>query len=525
MSYKRLMNRLFKRRNQAKQQETDIDLIPIYKRLDDNLAFLKKTFGNSMDLAIYHAQIGKPSVKLAVIYLESMVEDQSINRLMTDIYNQDNGEGFTSKEHTFDWLKEKVVSVGEAERLSNLDDICSKVTYGHVVVLMDGVTHAISGDTSAPPHRSISEPTTQRVTQGPKEGFTEDIATNLSLVRRRIPSTNLRFDEMKVGRITRTRVAVTYVDGIVNPQLVAGVKRRLQNINTDSVLDTRDIGDWIEDNKFSVFQTMLYYERPDTVAAKILEGRVAILVEGTPFVLILPVTALETVQAPEDYYLRYDIATFLRAIRFIAFFLALLSPSIYVALATFHQDMLPTDIALNIVSQREGVPFPIFVEALLMELTFEVLREAGVRAPRILGVSITIVGAVIIGQTAVDAGVVTPIKVIIVSVTGIASFVAPEFSISVSARLLRFAFLILASTYGFFGIGIAFIIMVFHVQSLRSFGVPYLAPLSPFIGSDLKDVIFRVPHWAMTKRPAYLQSMMPRRIRFQTSQGKVRYDD
>lgn len=522
MSYKRLMNRLFKRRNQAEQQEEDIDLIPIYKRLDDNLAFLKKTFGNAMDLAIYHAQIGKPSVKLAVIYLESMVEEQSINRLMTDIYNQDTGEGFTSKKDTFDWLKEKVVSVGEAERLSSLDDVCSKVVYGYVVVLMDGVTHAISGDTSAPPHRSISEATTQQVTQGPKESFTENIATNLSLIRRRIPSTNLWFDEMKVGR---SRVAVAYVDGIVNPQMVAEVKRRLQNINTDSVMDTASIGEWIEDNKFSVFQTMLHYERPDTVAASILEGRVAILVNGTPFVLTLPITGLQMVQAPEDYYLRYDIATFTRGIRFIAFFLALLSPSIYVALGSFHQDMLPTNLALNMASQREEIPFPIFMEALLMEFTFEVIREAGVRAPRILGVSITIVGAVIIGQTAVEAGVITPISVIIVSVTGIASFVAPEFSISVSARLLRFVFLISASAYGFLGIGIAFIIMVFHLQSLRSFGVPYLAPLSPFIGSDLKDMIFRVPHWAMTKRPAYLQSVMPRRIRFQTSQGKVRYDD
>src|SRR5699024_2094647 len=169
----------------------------------------------------------------------------------------------------------------------------------------------------------------------------------------------------------------------------------MQNINTDSLIDTAEIGDWMEDNKFSVFETMLLYERPDTVAAKILEGRVAILVDGTPFVLILPITALQMVQAPEDYYLRYDIATFTRAIRFIAFFLALLSPSIYVALGSFHQDMLPTNLALNIASQREEVPFPLFMEALLMEFTFEVLREAGVRAPRILGVSITIVGAVI----------------------------------------------------------------------------------------------------------------------------------
>jgi len=279
------------------------------------------------------------------------------------------------------------------------------------------------------------------------------------------------------------------------------VKKRLKGIDIDSIIESGYIEQLIEDQPYSVFPTMYHTERPDSVAGNILEGRIAILVDGTPFVLLAPAVFIQFFQAVEDYYVRFDIATALRFLRILMFFISMVAPAIYIAATTFHQEMIPTGLLIVIAAQRETVPFPAFIEALIMEVTFEILREAGVRMPRAVGNAISIVGALVIGQAAVQAGIVSPAMVIIVSITAIASFATPSVAMAISARLIRFVFMAAAAAFGFYGISAVMVILVIHLCSLRSFGVPYMFPLAPITAANLGDTFVRGPLWALRDRP------------------------
>lgn len=249
---------------------------------------------------------------------------------------------------------------------------------------------------------------------------------------------------------------------------------------------------------------MVDTERPDVVAGNILEGRVGILVNGTPFALIAPTQFIQFFQSAEDYYMRYDISSFLRLLRFSVFIISLIAPSTYIALTTFHQAMIPTTLLFGIAAQREGVPFPALAEAMIMEFTFEILREAGIRMPRAVGVTVSIVGALVLGQAAVQAGLVSPVMVIVVGITAVASFAVPSFAVATSARLLRFPLMLISSIFGFYGLTLALIVIVAHLTSLRSFGYPYLSPFAPLQVQDLKDSLFRFPITQLLKRPEKL---------------------
>ncbi|MET3942300.1 hypothetical protein ABIC22_005112 [Paenibacillus sp. PvP094] len=304
-----------------------------------------------------------------------------------------------------------------------------------------------------------------------------------------------------IGDYTQTSVAVAYIQGIAKPEVVAEVTKRLSSIRTDSILESGYIEEFIQDAPITPFPTLINTERPDTVAGSLLDGQVAILVDGTPFVLIGPVTFFNFFQTTEDYYQRYDISTFLRAIRLLSFLVSLLLPSTFIALTTFQQEMIPTTLLISLAAQREGVPFPALLEALLMEITFEVIREAGVRMPRAIGPAISIVGALVIGQAAVEAGLVSGAMVIVVSFTAISNFVIPYFSMATAVRLMRFPFMLLAGTLGLFGILVGAVPLLVHLISLKSLGADYMMPFSPFYKSNMKDLIMRVPWWAMKTRP------------------------
>jgi spore germination protein KA len=295
-----------------------------------------------------------------------------------------------------------------------------------------------------------------------------------------------------------------YIKGIANEDILGEVRRRLDGIRIDGILESGYIEDLIQDEVWTPFPTVYNSERPDVIAGGLLEGRVAILVEGTPFVLMVPVVLDSFLQSAEDYYQRYDFATFIRMLRFVSFLIALLFPSLYVAVVTYHQEVLPTSLMLNLAAQRENVPFPPIVEAFVMEVIFEILREAGLRMPKAVGNTISIVGALIIGQAAVEAGIVSSAMVIVVALTAITNFVIPSLSFAIAIRLLRFVFLVLAGTLGMYGIAVGLLMMVLHLASLRSFGIPYLKPFAPFAPSGLKDAVFRFPLWSMNRRPAFL---------------------
>ena len=286
-----------------------------------------------------------------------------------------------------------------------------------------------------------------------------------------------------------------------NDKIVEEVRTRLNRIDVDSILESGYIEELIQDKTLSPFPTVYNTERPDVIAAELLEGKIAILVDGTPFVLVVPALFVSFLHAAEDYYQRADISSFLRLLRYLSIFISLLGPSLYIAITTFHQEMLPTRLIFGLAGQREQVPFPAFVEAVLMELTFEILREAGVRLPKNIGSAISIVGTLVIGQAAVEAGIISPAMVIVVAITAISSFVVPSFNMSIAFRMLRFPLMALAGSFGLFGILVGVIAIILHLCSLRSFGIPYMSPFAPLIPEGQKDSIFRLPHWLLSSRP------------------------
>ncbi|KNH21979.1 spore gernimation protein KB [Priestia megaterium] len=480
----------------------------LMQSLEGNIANIKKRTGNSSDMVIRYIKIGeRAAIQAAVIYIDGIVDSQSIQELLVDNMMKDDvfSEPITPQ-NAFTLLKEDVVGIGDVSILHTWSEVFPALMSGDTLILIDGNNHAMSAGTKGGEWRSIQEPTTQLVVRGSKEGFTESIAKNMPMVRRIIKSPDLWVETMKIGKVTQTDVSMMYINGIANDKIVKEVKQRLNQINIDSILESGYVEQLIEDQTYTTFPTMYHTERPDIVAGNLLEGRIAIFVDGTPFVLIAPAVFIQFFQSPEDYYSRFDIATSIRFLRILIFFISLIAPATYVAITTFHQEMVPTKLLIAIAAQREDVPFPSLVEALIMEVTFEILREAGIRLPRAIGSAVSIVGALVIGQASVQAGIVSPAMVIVVAMTAIASFATPSFAIAISARLIRFVFMIAAATFGFYGIILCFLMMIVHLCSLRSFGVPYMTPLAPFIPSNSGDTIVRMPWWMLRQRPRLISS-------------------
>jgi spore germination protein KA len=490
-----------KRSNETSSQDTE-QVKQLSSDIEATIRYAQETLGTGPDILIRRVHLFEAS-DAAVMSIAGISDKTSVNLLIDSMLSEPREQGALAREgDPFQALIYRTLAVGSIRKLETLDDIDIAMLEGYTVVLLDGYDRAIAVDTSGGERRGVEEPSTQTVVRGPKEGFTESISTNISLLRTRIKSSNLRIEYKIIGRETRTTIAIAYMKGISEEKVVTEIHRRLDAIDTDSILESGYIEEFIQEKKYSPFPIVQNSERPDAIAAGLLEGQVAIMVDGTPFALLAPVTFVKFFQSSEDYYQSYDIATFLRIIRFVSFIVSMLLPSLYIAITTFHQEMLPTPLLISVAAQREGVPFPAIIEALLMELTFEILREAGVRMPRIIGPAISIVGALVIGQAAVQAGLISAAMVIVVSFTAIASFVIPAVNMGTSARLIRFAMMILAGSFGVFGIMAGLMVLLTHLSGLRSFGVPYLTPLSPLVKSNLKDVFIRVPWWAMNTRPS-----------------------
>ena len=470
-----------------------------------NLDMIKQKTGNSSDVVIRTLNISPHSeIKTAVVYVEGIVDTVSINDFLIEsiMKNYALQEKLT-RENALKVISNNVAALGSIKLVSDWEQLLLSLMAGETLILVDGTNEALSVGTKGGETRSIEEPSTQLAVRGSRSGFTESIRTNTALVRRIIKNPDLWLESMKIGEVTQTDVAIMYINGIVNKKIVEELRQRLKRIDIDGILESGYIEQLIEDQTMTTFPTLYHTERPDMVAGNLLEGRVAIFVDGTPFVLIAPTIFIQFFQAAEDYYARFDIATALRLLRVMIFFISIIGPSAYIAATTFHQEMLPTQLLIAIAAQREAVPFPAFVEAMIMEVTFEILREAGVRMPRAIGSAVSIVGALVIGQAAVQAGIVSPAMVIVVSITAIASFATPSFAIAISARLIRFIFMIVAATFGFYGIILSFIMMIVHLCDLRSFGVPYMSPFAPFSPKSAGDTVVRLPWWALKQRPPF----------------------
>jgi spore germination protein KA len=508
-----MISKWLKKKNSRAETQQGQDSQPFqnqsfHEDLKCNIDFIKSEMGNSKDLIIREFQVGGKIHAAAIctdgLCDQKIIADFIINSLM-HFQNEDvNLYQDIGTDKLLQVIKERLLAFGDIREISDWKNLFLAMLSGDTVLLFNGCRKGIASATKGGETRGVNEPSSQSVIRGPKEGFSESIRTNTSLIRRKIKSPKLWLEERTIGEVTQTQVGIMYINGIANDKIVQEVRNRLDRIKIDGILESGYIEELIQDEIWTPFPTVNNSERPDVIAACILEGRVAILVDGTPFVLVVPVVLNSFLQSAEDYYQRFDIGSFLRILRFGSFLIGLLLPSLYVAISTFHQEMIPTSLMLHLAVQREGVPFPPIVEAFLMEIVFDVLREAGVRMPKAVGNTISIVGALVIGQAAVEAGIVSPAMVIVVSFTAITNFVLPSLSLAATVRLVRFVFLIFAGIFGMYGISVALLILVLHLSSLRSFGIPYLKPFAPFMTKEQKDSFFRFPHWAMNKRPLFI---------------------
>ncbi|QTB25115.1 spore germination protein [Lysinibacillus sphaericus] len=471
--------------------------------LAKNIKVIQNTLGHSNDIIIREITIGEAEPhRLAIISIDglsdkTMISDSVIDKLMANIEEEQEIEITTINQY----VRSSYLTVGDVMNIEYFTTLYHAILNGETVILLDGFAEGIVTSTKSAKDRAVTEPSTESVIRGPRESFTETLRTNTALIRRKIKSPNLWIKSRVIGEVTQTDVAVMYIHGIASDKIVAEVLARLDRINIDGILESGYIEDFIQDSKNSMFPTVYNSERPDVIAGELLDGKVAILVDGTPFVLVVPALFTSFLQSAEDYYQHWMISSLIRILRFFGISLALVAPSLYVAITTFHQEMLPTPMLISIASQREGVPFPAVVEALIMELAFEILREAGLRMPRTIGPAVSIVGTLVIGQAAVDAGVVSAVMVIIVALTAICSFLFPAYGLSNTIRVLRFPLMILAAMFGLFGVMFGIMIIILHLCSIRSFGVPYLSPFAPFIIQDQKDAFLLLPRRRLLTRP------------------------
>lgn len=486
--------------------------------LEENIKKIREAMGHSGDLIIREFEMGKPfSHKVATLYFNGLTDkglmgDLVIDKLMADRNVVENEEGDWTPDQVGQYVRDHLLTTTHVEVAIDVKNLLSFLLTGHTIVLIDGWKQAFACASQGGELRSIQEPTAENSVRGPKESFTESLITNTSLIRRRIKSPNVWLETRKLGKITQTVIGVMYINGIVNEKLINEVRERLDKIDVDEIQGSNTIEEWIADDILTPWPTIMVTERPDVVCGNLLEGRIAIFVDGTPIPLIVPTTWNQFFQTAEDYYLRWNISIFLRFIRIISFLITLLGPSLFIAFLSFHPELIPTPLLINLAAQRQAIPFPVIIEALLMELTFEVLREAGVRMPRPVGQAVSIVGALVLGEAAVSAGIVSSAMVIVVAATAIASFTIPHYSMTDAVRLLRFIMMLLASTFGLYGIGLGVILLVSHTASLRSFGIPYLAPFAPLIVADQKDAILRIPKPFMKKRPRLISQKKTNRM-------------
>ncbi|NMM63741.1 spore germination protein [Clostridium sp. P21] len=505
--------KFFKSESTNKINEDNSSIV-ISKDINENISRIKVDFGGSSDFKIdYFKFDNNADFICATICIKSLTDKVIMNSLSLELSKLKLKYLNSKFNIEFDTLINYFSGIRDLEEDNDYETLYIELLLGNTVFLVDGYDKFFSIRTNTDEGRAVQEPTSQTIIRGPKDSFTEKLSANILLIRKRIKNKKLKMENLFLGSVTKTAVSVMYIDEIAKDDIVQEIKNRLNKIEIDAVLESGYIEELIKDDKYSIFPTFLNSEKPDSVAAALLEGKVAILVEGTPYVLTAPAIMFEFFQSSEDYYHHYIISSMMRFIRFIAFLLTLLTPATYIAITTFHQEMLPTPLLISIAAQREGVPFPVFIETLSMEFVFEIIREAGIRMPRAVGSAISIVGALVLGQAAVEAGIISASIVIVVSITAISSFAIPNYEMSNAIRAIRFILMFLSALLGLYGVFIGLIILVLHLCKIKSITVPYLTPIAPRVKNSNKDTFFRFPLWKMKHRLTCISATSALRVR------------
>jgi hypothetical protein len=457
--------------------------------------------GNCADLVAHRFQAFSGQADCTVIYLKSFIDIEGLNQ--TVLFNL---MQLGTKPNDTPSLA-KVLPQSGSQEIFSLDDVKNAVAYGDVILLISGFSTGLRLPLKKVEQRAVTEPEGERIVRGPRGGFVESLWSNLGLLRERIKNPDLRLEIITLGTRTFAEVGILWIDGLANPKIVEEVKTRLKRINVDRVLSMGEIGEFISDSPWSPFPTNQITERPDHHASALLDGRVGIMLDGTPVTALVPVTFWEFFKSPSDYIENPHFASFIRIIRVFSLLITLLLPGAFIALTTIHLQMLPQTLAVIVSGARTRTPMPTALEIFVMELTVEVLREAGLRMPGIFGQTISILGALVIGEAAVTAGVVGPLTVIIVALTTLASFVVPSYPAAISIRLLRFPLMLLSAAMGFFGLSLGAMFLLVHLVSLRSFGVPFFSPLAPLFLNEMGDMLVRLPWWKQLRRPKHYRPM------------------
>ena len=502
-------NRRSKFKKVEKKEKVKVD-IKMSEDIDENITKLKEILKDCDDIIYRDFLVGeKQDYKVAIIYVDGLTDKELISNFAMESLMHEarelkpNPRGI--KKSLFELINKGNIAVTEVKELKSLEEVVDTLLIGETVLLLDGYDKALLLSSRGWPIRGLQEPQTETVVRGPRDGFVETGKVNTTLIRRRIRDPKLKLKYMQIGERSKTDIAIMYIEDIVGEKILKEVKRRLENITIDAILESSIIEQFIEDDWLSPFPQAESTERPDSVASALYEGRVAIVVDNTPFVLLVPATINTLLQSSEDYYQRWIVGSFMRIVRYVSLPLSLLLPSLYIAMTSYHPGMLPTKLALYIGATRQGVPFPAFIEAFIMEATLEILREAGTRLSGPIGTTIGIVGGLVIGQAAVEAGIVSPLMVIIVALTTVSAFAIPSYSLSSGFRIVRFLLMVTSAVLGLYGIVLGLLILLTHLANLRSFGVPYLSPYGTLgeDNTDLKDSMIRLPFLSMKRRPRF----------------------
>ncbi|MDD9265566.1 spore germination protein [Paenibacillus sp. GCM10023248] len=504
----------FKKQNKTFLNRSLANLSPLPNvevELSCRRQWFEEQLRNCADIRFHECMTGH--IACVFIFVEGLVDQKMLQEQVIAPLLMDIPAGST-EELVAHILRFKHLPVSAITSSSEVNSVLQGLFEGTIVLLIDNEPSMILFPMKSVEKRAIQQAENENVIRGPKQAFVEDLSVNITMIRKIIKHPALKVEKFQFGEFTHTTVMICYIEGICQQKLVQEVKTRISRIEIDAVLGSSYIEEFIEDNPYSPFPQVQYTERPDTLCAALLEGRVAVLVDGTPVPIMVPVTLYMLLQSAEDYYQRYIAATWIRWIRYFFLLISFLLPSVYIAVTTFHPEMLPPNLLVAVAAARENVPFPAIIEAIIMEITFEALREAGLRIPKPIGQTVSIIGALVIGQAAVQAGIVSAPMVIVVSITGIASFIIPHFDLGLTFRLLRFPVMILAASLGLYGVILCIILIYLHLVTLRSFGTSYLTPTAPIAFSDWKDVLIRVPMWMMKKRPTIYGSEGGQRLRY-----------
>ncbi|QQZ64308.1 spore germination protein [Paenibacillus sonchi] len=481
-----------------------------------DLSNLQQAIGGNSDVNFREFVVQGYELRAVLVFVNGMQDEELINKhvmqqlMFRNSWMKEEQED-SQKTLTLSALKANLLPLTELEEVKELDKLQERILFGYTALLIEGIPAGLLVGQPNGSIRAITEPTSEALLRGPRIAFSEVLSENTSMLRRQGLNKNLEMKLYEVGSLVKRKLVIAYMKDIVNPDLLEEVHKRVSRIDMDFIAESGYVEQLIEDNVLSPFQQIQNTERPDRVINALLEGRVALLLDGTPFALIVPVTFSMLLQSPEDYFERWLPGTLLRMLRFFAAFMALMAPALYISFISFHPGLIPTELVISIIETRQGVPFPSVIEVLILEVSIEILREAGIRLPKPIGPAMGIVGGLIIGDAAVNAGIVSPFLVIVVAVTAISSFSIPMYSAGITLRILRFVGMMFAAVLGMLGTILFMLLIFIHLTKLKSFGVPYVTPFSPLRLSDWKDLYIRAPLPLMKRRPEMMKTQKKKR--------------